>query len=327
MTLQVRRREFLAGFSLTAATQVVAQERQPELRRVQAAVGSFAKLPVTTSCFIAAEHPTTPWTVGHDPGARLFVGSAVKTFILATYLREIEGGRLTLDQQLAINDDVRSPSSPVFMKLTGTTEARSVLEAMIAHSDNTATDAALKAVGPERVRGLVREAGLSATHLPDSTRRMVSYLAGAPEGVDFGWEGIERMANGQFAGSPRSPMNDHQTMLSTAEEMVRWYQRALKGEFFRKPETLLEFKRIQAMADSLWHVVPADTLAYGKGGSIDWQDFHCFALSGQMIVRGVPLTFCFTINWTGPADGVASVFEAYKNSVAEALNAATKAIL
>jgi beta-lactamase class A len=324
--LLVRRREFLAGFSLTAATQVVAQERQPELRRVQAAVDSFAKLPVTTSCFIAAEHPKTPWTVGHDPGARLLVGSAVKTFILAAYLREIEGGRLTLDQQIAINDDVRSPSSPVFMKLTGTTEARSVLEAMIAHSDNTATDAALKAVGPERVRGLVREAGLSATHLPDSTRRMVSYLAGAPEGVDFGWEGIERMANGQLAGSSRSPMNDHQTMLSTAEEMVRWYQRALKGEFFRKPETLLEFKRIQAMADSLWHVVPADMLAYGKGGSIDWQDFHCFALSGQMMVRGVPVTFCFTINWTGPADGVPSAFEAYKNSVAEALNAAAKAV-
>ena len=81
------------------------------------------------------------------------------------------------------------------------------------------------------------------------------------------------MAHGQLAGPSRSPMNDHQTMLSTAEEMVRWYQGALKGEFFRKPETLLEFKRIQAMADSLWHVVPADTLAYGKGGSIDWQDF------------------------------------------------------
>jgi beta-lactamase class A len=324
--LLVRRREFLAAISLAAATQVAAQERQPDLRRVQAAVDSFTKLPVTSSCFIATDHPT-PWTVGHDHRARLFVGSAVKTFILATYLRDVEGGRLTLDQQLAINDDVRSPSSPVFMKLTGTTEARSVLEAMIAHSDNTATDAALKAVGPERVRELIRQTGRSATQIPDSTRRLFSYLAGAPEGVDFGWEGIERRANGQLAGSPRSPMNDHQTMLSTAEEMVRWYQRALKGEFFRKPETLLEFKRIQAMADSLWHVVPADTLAYGKGGSIDWQDFHCFALSGQMMVRGVPVTFCFTINWTGPADGVASVFEAYKNSVAEALNAAAKAIL
>ena len=56
--LQVRRREFLAGFSLTAATQVAAQERQPDLRWVQAAVDSFAKLPVTSSCFIATDHPT-----------------------------------------------------------------------------------------------------------------------------------------------------------------------------------------------------------------------------------------------------------------------------
>jgi beta-lactamase class A len=45
-----------------------------------------------------------------------------------------------------------------------------------------------------------------------------------------------------------------------------------------------------------------------------------------MMVRGVPVTFCFTTNWTGPADGVPSAFEAYKNSVAEALNAAAKAI-
>ena len=64
--LLVRRREFLAAISLAAATQVAAQERQPDLRRVQAAVDSFARLPVTSSCFIATDHPT-PWTVGHDP--------------------------------------------------------------------------------------------------------------------------------------------------------------------------------------------------------------------------------------------------------------------
>ncbi len=72
----------------------------------------------------------------------------------------------------------------------------------------------------------------------------------------------------------------------------------------------MEFKRIQAMADSLALVVPPDTPAYGKGGSIDWGDFHCFSLPGQMIVRQVPVTFCFTINWTGPAESVGSVFPA-----------------
>jgi hypothetical protein len=29
-----------------------------------------------------------------------------------------------------------------------------------------------------------------------------------------------------------------------------------------------------------------------------------------MIVRQVPVTFCFTINWTGPAESVGSVFPA-----------------
>ncbi len=42
------------------------------------------------------------------------------------------------------------------------------------------------------------------------------------------------------------------------------------------------------MADSIAHVVPPDTPAYMKGGSIDWNGFHCMALAGQMIVRGVP---------------------------------------
>jgi hypothetical protein len=39
--------------------------------------------------------------------------------------------------------------------------------------------------------------------------------------------------------------------------MVSWYRQALAGSFFRKPGTLVEFKRIQAMADALVHVVPA----------------------------------------------------------------------
>ena len=88
----------------------------------------------------------------------------------------------------------------------------------------------------------------------------------------------------------------------------------------------MEFKRIQAMADAIAFVVPPDTAAYGKGGSIDWEDFHCFCLAGQMIMRQVPVTFCFTINWTGPDDSVASVFPAYKTAVADALREAAQAL-
>ncbi|MGD9846031.1 MAG: serine hydrolase [Variibacter sp.] len=293
--------------------------------RVRDAVARFAALPVTAGCLVVADHPSTPWQAAHEAEKPLFVGSAVKTFMLAQYLRDVEEGRLTLQQLLAIDDGVRVLSSPVFLDLTGKTAGRNVLEAMIAHSDNTATDATLAAVGPDRVRALITEAGLSRTRIPDSTRRLFSYLAGAAEGEDLGWTGMQRVARGELAGPARKPMNDTQTMIAPAEEMVRWYRAALRGTYFKEPETLVEFKRISAMADSLPYVVPADTAAYGKGGSIDWGGFHCFALPGQMVVNKVPMTFCFTVNWNGPDDGVPKMFQAYVEAVAAVLREAAAA--
>ena len=70
------------------------------------------------------------------------------------------------------------------------------------------------------------------------------------------------------------------------------------ASFFRKNETLVEFKRIQAMADAIPLVVPADTPAYAKGGSISWDGFDCLAVAGQMIVGATPVTFSLTLNWT-----------------------------
>lgn len=311
---------------MLASVPIVARAQAPAgSSRVRAAVERFGALP-SASCLVVVDRPGGQWRVSHQPAARLFVGSAVKTFILAQYLRDVEAGRLAEDTQMAIDDSVRSLSSPVFLKLTGTTPAVSVLEAMIAHSDNTATDVAMGAVGADRVRALVVQAGLKQTQVPDSTRRLFSYLAGAAEGVDVGWSGMQRLAASTSSAGGRPALNDRQTMASTAEDMVSWYRQSLAGAFFQKAGTLVEFKRIQAMADALIHVVPADTPAYGKGGSIDWQDFHCFCLPGQMIVGKVPVTFCFTVNWTGPADGVGAIFQSYKTAVADVLREAARAV-
>jgi beta-lactamase class A len=322
-----RRRMLALAASALAGPAFIKQAAAAEgAARVQAAVDRFARIPATASCLVAVDHPTTPWRAAHDPASRLFVGSAVKTFILAQYLRDVEAGRLTEDQQMKVDDAVRSASSPVFLKLAGTTQARSVLEAMIAHSDNTATDIALAAVGPAQVRALIAEAGLKQTQIPESTRRLFSYIAGAPEGVDIGWDGIVRLDNGGSFGTPRPPLNDKQTMASTAEEMVRWYQQALRGAFFKKPDTLVEFKRIQAMADAIAKTVPSDTPAYGKGGSIDWERFHCLCFAGQMIVAKVPVSFCLTINWNGPDDKVPAMMQAYIAGAADVLRETAQAV-
>jgi beta-lactamase class A len=142
-------------------------------------------------------------------------------------------------------------------------------------------------------------------------------------GQDLGWAHIVAMRTDTALPTTRSPVNGEISMLSTATEMVHWYQQALTGQFFTKPESLTEFKRIQAMADAIPLIVPAGIAAYAKGGSIDWNNFHCFSVAGQMIVNVTPVTFAFTINWTGPDEGIPAIFKDFGASLAAILKAAT----
>lgn len=46
-----------------------------------------------------------------------------------------------------------------------------------------------------------------------------------------------------------------------------------------------------------------------------------------MIVRQVPVAFCFTIYWTDPDDGVAATFRTCKAAVASTLGAVARALV
>ena len=269
-------------------------------RELQTHLEQFKQFPGTKSVRIDVGNHTL---VSDSSSTQLFVASAIKTFIVCQYLRDVEAGRFSEDEQLEVNDSVRTDASPVLLNLTGTTPARSILEAAIAHSDNTATDIALGHVGPDRVRSFIAAAGLNATLIPDSTRRFLSYNFGAPVGVDLGWAGIQEVfRTHQLPGPPRSPLNNQQTLASSADDLVSFYKRALAGEFFNKPATLTEFKRIH-LNNTFF---PDDTAGYGKGGSGnfladmgDVPDFHVISFAGQMVVGTTPVTFCFAMNWMG----------------------------
>jgi beta-lactamase class A len=74
-------------------------------------------------------------------------------------------------------------------------------------------------------------------------------------------------------------------------------------------------------------VVPADIVAYAKGGSIDWNGFHCLAVAGQMIVRATPVTFAMTLNWTDSDGDSKQVTSAYKDAVSDVLSKIHKRLL
>lgn len=310
------------GVSVTAAAAADSGDAVPP-----GLLDGFLGLPGSKGVQIDVDDPRHAWQAGHAADAPLFCGSCFKTFVLATYLQEVEAGRLSESEQLPIDDRVRSIGGGVFDHLSGTASARTVLEAMIAHSDNTATDAAMRRVGVDNVRAFVSKAKLVRARVPDSTRRFFSYLAGYPVGVDMGWAGIEDMAAGKTSGAPREAINDEQTMVCPAAEFVSYYKRALAGEFFQSKETLIEFKRILAMADAIAGAIPADTPAYLKGGSIDWAGFHCMATAGQMIVGNTPVTFCLNLNWRDSEGSEATLVPAYKHAVVDVLSRIKQHIL
>ncbi len=327
----IRRRQFLvlagAAASAAALAPTRADAAPADSGGIPGLLDDFLALPGNKSAQLDVDAVTDPWRVTHDPDAPLFCGSAFKTFVLATYLKEVEAGRLSETEQLTVDDNIRSVGGGVFEHLTGTTAARNILEAMIAHSDNTATDVALARVGPDKVRAFITEAGLHQARIPDSTRRFFSYIAGYPVGVDMGWKGLQEMQAEKSTGTPRAPVNGEETMVCPASEFVSYYKRALAGDFFAKKDTLAEFKRIQAMADAIALVVPQDTVGYGKGGSIDWNGFHCLAVAGQMIVAATPVTFGLTLNWTDSDGDQAAVETRYKQTVSEILRRTRKQVL
>jgi len=324
MAVQLDRRTFLtlaaaAGFATPALQSAAAAARGA----LEQALRSFDRLPGTVSYQITVDKPgRQAWQVSRNPTTQMFVGSAVKTFILAQYLKDLEDGRLAADARLVVDDTWRSLESSVFLELTGKTSTSAVLEAMIAHSDNTATDIAMAQVGVARVRKFIADAGLTTVQVPVSTRRLFSYLAGAAYGVDVGWRGAQMIAEGHLFGPSRSPMNTQETMKATAADMVKYYRSILSGSYLRTDAMRGEFRRISSMADGLWRVVPVHTAAYGKGGSIIWDGFNCFSLPGQMVLGGTtPVTFFFCVNWTGSLATVPVVRDrfalAVKNTLAE----------
>jgi beta-lactamase class A len=234
----------------------------------------------------------------------MFVGSAIKTFILCEALRQADSPTVvqTLKaKQLSLDASVWSVDSATFNppNLIGKVSQRTALEAMILHSDNTATDMSIKQVGPDKVREFIASIGLKNTMIPDSTRSLFGYLLGAKDPKAFSWDDLGSATNSQIVNSP---MNKVETMASTADDFVSYYSRALHGDFFKNKETSNEFRRILASSDAIWLLpLPLGVSAFVKGGSIDVAGFHAVCAPGGMFFDDRWVYFFLAINWYAKA--------------------------
>jgi beta-lactamase class A len=260
--------------------------------------------------------------VESNSSKQMFVGSAIKTFVLCEALRQADSPKVAqtlVTQQLALDASVWSLDSATFNppNLIGKVSERTALEAMILHSDNTGTDMCLKHVGPDKVREFVASAGLKSVMIPESTRVFFGYLLGAKDYKTFTWEEIGAAANLPIVNSP---MNKVESLAASADDFVSYYSRALQGEFFQNKETLNAFRRILSIGDAIWLVpLPLGVSAFVKGGSIDVPGFHALCVPGGMLFDDRWVYFCLTINWYAAAETDPSTVGAFAAACSRAL--------
>ncbi|QDY80441.1 serine hydrolase [Streptomyces qinzhouensis] len=139
------------------------------LARVAAAARSAAALPLSLS--VAAIDVDDGRSTGVDDTAVLPVASAAKLLLLAEVARGLDAGELDPGRTVAVTDDDVVHGTGLLVRLSRrdwTVEDLCWLTASV--SDNTATNALLRLVGPETTARLARSLSLEALTLHDRVR-------------------------------------------------------------------------------------------------------------------------------------------------------------
>ena len=196
---------------------------------------------------------------------------------------------------------------------------------MSRHSVARRRTSSLATVGVERVRALIAEAGLSRTQITASTRRLFSGRRGGGRRPRLGRPEADGDRLAAEALRAR-PSEQPETMVSTADEMVRWYLQALREGML--PEAR-DAHRVQADSSpwrtpSRWwcrRIRPPMLKAAASTGRISM-----LQPAGPDDLHGIPVPFCFTIRRAGPRRQRRADVRAPSERVADVLRQAAAAV-
>jgi beta-lactamase class A len=282
----------------------------------------FRDLPGRTSLKVWA--PAT----GHGPelsvqlheNRRMFTASTNKAFMLCERLRQLDSETVAVqiaNHEVPVNKETYSPGSPIFNPpdLAGVVSERTAMEAMILHSDNTATDIVLREAGVANVRNFIASIGLKNTMIPDSTRIFAAYLTGAPNYMTITWDELISLPDGPLA---YPFLNDMETLASSAADLVSFFSRAFEGRFFAHRQTLQEFRRILSLGDINSLVrFPLGISTFGKAGYADISGSHARSIAGGLYFPKRWVYFSFVLNWDAEELEGATTAEAFYTAIRE----------
>jgi len=111
------------------------------------------------------------------------MASTYKVAIMTQVFREVDAGRLSLDERVTLTEADRRPGSGLFilMKPGLNPTIHDLLLLMITVSDNEATDLLLKRVGAANVTAMLRQLGIRDFRVDRSTEQIIGDWLGAAD--------------------------------------------------------------------------------------------------------------------------------------------------
>ncbi|MGI8976866.1 MAG: serine hydrolase [Thermomicrobiales bacterium] len=235
--------------------------------------------PLGSQCAFAARRADE--RVGFQENARFEVGSTFKAFVAAEYARQVASGTLDPDLRVTIRAEDRVDSSDMLDQLLdgATIPLQEAAEAMIAVSDNTATDLVMRAVGSDRVRDLLRELGLRETTIPDSTISIYKRFRDEP-----GWRPV--------------------ACLTTMDDLVTFYTAVVRDRTLGSEAATDRFldlmRREDLMQGAAW---PEGVRCYRKSGLLEPPPQLAMGMGGALQASmGEVTAFAFALNIAFPED-------------------------
>jgi hypothetical protein len=205
---------------------------------------------------------------------QMHIASAYKVLVAVACTQAIAENRFEWSTPLLLTSQERVPDSPITDSHPDgeTMTIAELMHAMIAVSDNTATEMLQSYLGLQAFTSVLQAYQLSQTQVPPSLRH---YHELAEQGV---------AATHSIAA------------LSSAGDLVRCYECALEDSRFPSSESIRFRETMRAEDKQQQKVWGESIICYRKSGYLEIAPFYAMALAGKLVSPQHHFTFAFIYN-------------------------------
>ena len=221
---------------------------------------------------VAAKHLEPGKELRHNADEVFFTASTKKIPILVELYRQVDEGRVSLDERIELTESLRVPGSGVLKELAPGLQPtlHDLALLMIIISDNVATDALYQMVGRERLDETMQGLGLTKTRIPMGSRDLLYSITGVDEDDPQGLALVsERLARREVVPDSDA-LSEGRSSVSSPEDMVRLLEMVHGGEVLSQSSrgAVLDILERQQLGTIIPYFLPPGTRVAHKTGGV-----------------------------------------------------------